>query len=51
MAASVATRPVAYPPSYQVVSGDVEKGEAVENDMSVAQNVARQGFVRKTLGE
>jgi hypothetical protein len=48
--ASVAPRPSAYPTSYQtLVGGDVEKGSA--DDMGAAVDVARQGFVRKTLGK
>jgi hypothetical protein len=42
-------RPQAYPTSYQTVD-DVEKG-GVEDDLGVGLDVARQGFVRKTLGE
>lgn len=50
--ASVAPRPAAYPLTYQTVD-DLEKGAGgtVEGDLSAALDVARQGFVRKTLGE
>lgn len=47
--ASVA-RPAAYPVSYQTVDGDLEKGGTVEADMDISMNIARQGFIRKTLG-
>jgi FtsH-binding integral membrane protein len=49
-----APRPPAYPVSYRTLhedsGGDVEKGSGVEADMLTALDVARQGFIKKTLG-
>ena len=51
MAAASVARPAAYPVTYVEVEDDLEKGGAVEADLASALDVARQGFVSKTLGE
>jgi hypothetical protein len=48
--AAVARPAAAYPVTYVTVDDDLEKG-GVEGDLAVAVDVARQGFVSKTLGE